>query len=46
MKQFINEPTGTKLSGKTWGAAANFDLTINTKLGLTYIEKCVKEALN
>ncbi len=33
-------------TGRIWGAAANFDITVNTKLGFTYIEKCVEDALN
>lgn len=33
-------------TGRIWGAAANFDLTINTDLGTEYIEKCIAEALN
>jgi len=32
-------------SGRMWGAAASFDITINTDLGVGYIEKCVREAL-
>lgn len=33
-------------TGRIWGAAANFDLTINTDLGADYIEKCIADALN
>ncbi len=33
-------------TGRIWGAAANFDLTINTDLGADYIEKSIAEALN
>lgn len=32
-------------TGRMWGAAANFDITINTDLGTGYIEKCVRDAL-
>ena len=32
-------------TGRMWGAAANFDITINTDMGVGYIEKCVREAL-
>lgn len=32
-------------TGRIWGAAANFDITINTDMGVGYIEKCVREAL-
>lgn len=32
-------------TGRIWGAAANFDLTINTDLGADYIEKCIADAL-
>lgn len=32
-------------TGRIWGAAANFDLTINTDLGADYIEKSVADAL-
>lgn len=32
-------------TGRMWGAAANFDLTINTDLGVSYIEECVRRAL-
>lgn len=32
-------------TGKIWGASANFDLTINTDLGMDFIEKCIHEAL-
>ncbi len=32
-------------TGRIWGAAANFDITINTDMGVDYIEKCVREAL-
>ena len=33
-------------TGRIWGAAANFDLTINTDLGADYIEKSIADALN
>ena len=33
-------------TGRIWGAAANFDITINTDLGADYIEKCITDALN
>lgn len=33
-------------TGRMWGAAVNFDLTLNTDLGEDYIEKCVMGALN
>lgn len=33
-------------TGRMWGAAANFDLTFNTKLGKDYIIACIKEALS
>ena len=33
-------------TGRMWGAAANFDITINTDMGVGYIEKCVREALS
>lgn len=32
-------------TGRMWGAAANFDITLNTKLGVEYIKKCVENAL-
>lgn len=32
-------------TGRVWGAAANYDITINTDMGADYIEKCVREAL-
>lgn len=32
-------------TGRVWGAAANYDITINTDMGVDYIEKCVREAL-
>ncbi|MGO5543640.1 AAA family ATPase [Blautia sp. HCP3S3_H10_1] len=32
-------------TGRIWGAAANFDITLNTKLGAEYIMKCVENAL-
>lgn len=32
-------------TGRIWGAAGNFDLTINTALGEDYIEMCVREAM-
>ncbi len=32
-------------TGCSWGAASNFDLTINTALGVDYIKHCVAEAM-
>ena len=32
-------------TGRIWGAASNFDITINTDLGIPYIEKCIDNAL-
>lgn len=32
-------------TGRIWGAAANFDITLNTKLGAEYIMKCVENVL-
>lgn len=32
-------------TGRIWGASSNFDLTINTDLGIDFIEKCINEAL-
>ena len=32
-------------TGRIWGAASNFDITINTDLGIPYIEKCIDDAL-
>lgn len=32
-------------TGRVWGAAANYDISINTDMGADYIEKCVREAL-
>ena len=32
-------------TGRIWGAAENFDLTVNTALGEDYIETCVKGAM-
>ncbi len=32
-------------TGRIWGASANFDLTINTDLGMDFIEKCINDAL-
>lgn len=32
-------------TGRIWGASANFDLTINTDLGIDFIEKCIDNAL-
>lgn len=32
-------------TGCNWGAASNFDLTINTALGVDYIKHCVAEAM-
>ncbi len=33
-------------AGRIWGAAANYDITINTDMGIDYIEKSVTDALN
>ncbi|MEI3226036.1 MAG: cytidylate kinase-like family protein [Lachnospiraceae bacterium] len=32
-------------TGRMWGMAANFDLTLNTEIGMEYIEKCICEAM-
>ena len=32
-------------TGRIWGAASNFDITLNTDLGITYIQECVEHAL-
>ena len=32
-------------TGRIWGSAASFDLTVNTDLGIEYIEKCIEQAL-
>ncbi len=32
-------------TGRMWGAAANFDITLNTDLGVDYIENCIRNAL-
>ena len=32
-------------TGRMWGAATNFDITLNTDLGMDYIEECVGKAL-
>lgn len=32
-------------TGRIWGVSANFDLTINTDLGIDFIEKCIDDAL-
>ncbi len=32
-------------TGRMWGASSNFDLTINTDLGIDFIEKYINEAL-
>lgn len=32
-------------TGRIWGAAGNFDLTVNTELGVDYIEEGVRKAL-
>lgn len=32
-------------TGRIWGVAANFDITLNTELGTDYIEKCVCEVI-
>lgn len=32
-------------TGRIWGAAGNFDLTVNTELGVDYIEEGVRRAL-
>ena len=33
-------------TGRIWGASANVDLTINTDMGIRFIENCIDEALN
>lgn len=33
-------------TGRIWGASANFDLTINTDLGISFIEECIDAALH
>ena len=32
-------------TGRIWGAASNFDITINTDRGIPSIEKCIDDAL-
>ena len=32
-------------TGRIWGAAANFDITVNTDLGIDYIENCIRNAM-
>lgn len=32
-------------TGRIWGAAANFDITVNTELGIDYIENCIRNAM-
>lgn len=32
-------------TGRIWGAAGNFDLTVNAALGEDYIEMCIREAM-
>ena len=32
-------------TGRIWGAAGNFDLTLNTTFGEEYIEMCIREAM-
>ena len=32
-------------TGRMWGAAANYDITLNTDLGVDYIEETVRRAL-
>ncbi len=32
-------------TGRIWGAAANFDITVNTDLGTDYIESCIRNAM-
>lgn len=32
-------------TGRVWGAASNFDITVNTDMGTEYIEKCISDAL-
>ena len=34
-----------RAANQVWGAAGNFDLTVNTALGEDYIETCVKGAM-
>lgn len=33
-------------TGRMWGAASNFDITINTDMGVDYIETCIRGAMN
>ena len=32
-------------TGRIWGTASNFDLTVNTDFGVEYIEECVRKLL-
>ena len=32
-------------TGRMWGAAASFDMTVNTDLGTDYIEDCVRKLI-
>lgn len=32
-------------TGRMWGAASNFDITLNTEFGVDYIEECIKKAM-
>lgn len=32
-------------TGRIWGTASNFDLTVNTDFGVEYIEECVRKIL-
>lgn len=32
-------------TNRTWGMAQDYDLTINTELGISFIEECIKKAL-
>lgn len=33
-------------TGRIWGASSNYNLTINTDLGSSFIEKCISDTLN
>lgn len=32
-------------TGRMWGSAASFDITLNTDFGVDYIEECIKKAM-
>ncbi len=32
-------------TGRVWGMSSNFDITLNTDLGINYIENCIENAL-